>query len=83
MTLREENIIEIAWEHAWLLRSNAYPNPDIDSMEAKQVILQLADDFEKEHAGRRWTGDINNDYYEIISNWATKHLLAWNKGERI
>ena len=47
------------------------------------MILQLADDFEKEHAGRRWTGDINNDYYEIISNWATKHLLAWNKGERI
>ena len=65
MTYRDENIIEIAWTHNWLCHSNSYPNDDFDSLDAKEEIIQIAEDFEKAYEGVDWDNG-KHFYYEDI-----------------
>ena len=67
-----ENIIEIAWCNSDLIHNNMYAD-DIDSLDEKYAIIELAQQFEKENAERNW--DMKGDYYEEIYNFATKELL--------
>ena len=67
-----ENIIEIAWCDSDLIHRNMYGD-DVDSWEEKMAVIDLANQFEKENAGRNW--DMKGDYYEEIYNFATKELL--------
>lgn len=68
-----ENIIEIAWIDNYLQAEGKY-NEDIDSMEEKLAIIELAERFEKENADIEWGGPDNN-YYDEIWKFATKELL--------
>ena len=67
-----ENIIEIAWCNSDLIHNNMYAD-DIDSLDEKYAIIELAQQFEKKNAERNW--DMKGDYYEEIYNFVTKELL--------
>ena len=67
-----ENIIEIAWCSSDLLHRNMYED-DTDSFDEKMTIIELAEQFEKENAGRDW--DMKGDYYDAIYEFAERELL--------
>lgn len=72
MTRTEENIIEIAWIDNFLRSHDCYRN-DIDSIDRKQKIIDLAYEFEDEYEGIDWN-ESDEDYYEVIDEFATEKL---------
>ena len=72
MTRTEENLIEIAWVDYYLMSHNCYRD-DVDSIDRKQKIIDLAHDFEDEYEGIDWN-ESDEDYYEVIDEFANEKL---------
>ena len=75
MTYKEENIVNISMVAAELLKDGRIERDDISGHSGlTDVIIALAEHFEKEHAEIDWdSGD--RDYWEEIDSFAEKELL--------
>ena len=69
----QENIIEIAWVYQDMRAKGSIPD-DIDSLAAKECIIQIARDFEKDYAGVDWD-ESALDYYEEIDRFSRDFLI--------
>jgi len=74
MDALQENMIEIAWIDQALFNSNMYKE-DLDSLDRKATIIDLANRFEAYWRHVDWD-KVNNNYYEEIDSFARRELLA-------
>ena len=82
MTHKEENIVNISMMAAELLKDGRIERDDMTGhLGMTDVIISLAERFDREHAGVNWdSGDL--DYWEEIDAFAEKELLELYGCER-
>ena len=73
MTRAEENMVEIAWIDYELFTKEKYRD-DVDSINRKLAIVDLAYEFEDEYENVDWD-ESDEDYYAAIEEYAKEHLL--------
>lgn len=77
-----ENLVEITLVYAGMANENEELK-DVDSITWGQKFVEWANEFEEIYSDRTFDGGEDNDYYEIISEFAKERIIGFAQDQEV